>query len=71
MRKSKKKYLYIVVEWGKQPTTYATKIDLVNHFGKDNSRIVDGWFEDNWFHIVEKYIVVKVEVPKIKSKSRR
>jgi len=66
-----KKYLYIVVEWGNPPIPFRTKTELVKYFDKNDSRIVDRWFKNNWFHSIEKYLVVRVEIPKVKSKIRK
>lgn len=65
-----KKYLYIVFSWGGEPVAYRTKIDLVNHFDMNNSRVVDGWFENNWFSMIKNQMIIRVEIPKIKSKIR-
>ena len=65
-----KKYLYIIVSWGGEPVVYRTKKSLVNHLGKNNSRIVDSWFEKSWFTFIENNLIVRVEIPKVKSKIR-
>ena len=65
-----KKFIYIVISWGGEPVVYRTKKSLVNHLGKNNSRLVDGWFEKNWFNFIENFLVVRVEIPKVKSKIR-
>lgn len=70
MKKLSIKYLYVVINWGEEPVVFRTKIALVNHFKKNNSRIVDGWFEKNWFVMIDSSIVIRVEIPKVKSKVR-
>lgn len=71
MTKSKSKFLYIVISWGEEPIVYRTKIALVNHFDKSNSRIVDAWFESGWFKLVDNKVVIRVDIPKVKSKIRK
>ena len=66
----KKKYLYIVIEWGKHPVPFSTKLELTEYLDKKNPRLVDKWFGKNWFCMIDKYFVAKVEVPKVKSKIR-
>jgi hypothetical protein len=66
----KKSYLYIVIEWGKAPNVFRTKKSLVNFLGKKNSRIVDKWFINNWYIFFESKFIIRVEIPKVKSKIR-
>lgn len=70
MSKFKTKYLYVVLEWGGEPVSFRTKSDLVFYLGKKNSRIVDSWFEKNWYYLVDDKFIVRAEIPKIKSKIR-
>jgi len=70
LRKSKVKYLYVVFTWGREPSAYRSKLDLVNHLGKSNSRLVDTWFEKSWFTFVNDFFVFRIEIPKMKSKIR-
>ena len=67
----KKKYLYVVIKWGGEPSVFRSKIGLVNHLGKSNSRIVDEWFEDNWFIYLSNNFILRIEIPKMKSKIRK
>lgn len=71
MPKNKSKYIYIVIAWGEEPIVYRTKISLVNHFNKSNSRVVDSWFESKWFTLIDNSVVIKVDIPKVKSKIRK
>ena len=66
----KKSYLYIVIEWGKEPFVFRTKKSLVDFLGKKNSRLVDSWFESSWYYFFDSKIVIRVEIPKVKSKIR-
>ncbi len=66
----KKSYLYIVIDWGKEPMVFRTKTSLVNYLDKKNSRLVDDWFLDSWYSFVSNKVVLKVEIPKVKSKIR-
>ena len=68
--KEQKKYLYIAIKWGEEPNAFRTKKDLVNHLGKTNSRIVDEWFENSWFTTINNQVIIRIEIPKIKSKIR-
>lgn len=70
MYKNKLKYLYIVLEWGDEPITFRTKNDLTFYLGKKNPRNVDDWFGNNWFSIIDNKLIMRVEIPKIKSKIR-
>ncbi len=63
-------FLYIVIEWGNKPNVFRTKTSLVNFLGKKNTRLVDKWFDSNWFVFQNNKIVIRVEIPKVKSKIR-
>ena len=49
---------------------FRTKTSLVNYLDKKNSRLVDDWFLDSWYSFVSNKVVLKVEIPKVKSKIR-
>ena len=71
LKKNKTKYLYVVFNWGADnPSVYRSKLDLVNHLGKSNSRVVDDWFENTWFTFINDFFVFRIEIPKMKSKIR-
>jgi len=63
-------FLYIAIEWGSKPSVFRTKTSLVNFLGKKNTRLVDKWFDSNWFTIQNERIIIRVEIPKVKSKIR-
>jgi hypothetical protein len=67
----RKKYLYVLFNWGGEPAIYRSKKAVVNHIGKSNSRIVDSWFEENWFVFINNHFILRIEIPKMKSKIRK
>jgi hypothetical protein len=49
---------------------FRTKTSLINFLDKKNTRLVDKWFDSNWFVFQNGKIIIRVEIPKVKSKIR-